>query len=89
MTSTGQFTPPGTTGTQLLDQAITDFADAAALLPASWDDANRGRVTRMELMACLENLLCSGLRLQTLRPTIPLQPAHLIIFQAWISCQIR
>ena len=46
VTSTDQFTPPGTTGTQLLDQAITDFADAAALLPTSWDDANRGRVTK-------------------------------------------
>ncbi|MDP4214243.1 MAG: RagB/SusD family nutrient uptake outer membrane protein [Bacteroidota bacterium] len=46
VTNSSQFTPPGTTGTQLLDQAITDFTDAAALLPVSWDDANRGRVTR-------------------------------------------
>ena len=45
VTSSGQFTPPGTTGTQLLDQAINDFTQAAALLPISWDDANRGRVT--------------------------------------------
>lgn len=45
ITSTSQFTPPGTTGTQLLDQAIKDFSDAALLLPASWDVANRGRVT--------------------------------------------
>jgi starch-binding outer membrane protein, SusD/RagB family len=37
--------PSSTTGTQLLDQAISDFAAAAALLPASWNDANRGRVT--------------------------------------------
>jgi hypothetical protein len=41
-----QFTPPGTTGTQLLDQAILDFTEAASLLPASWDAANRGRVTK-------------------------------------------
>lgn len=43
--NTSQFTPPGTTGTQLLDQAIKDFTEAASLLPASWDAANRGRVT--------------------------------------------
>jgi tetratricopeptide (TPR) repeat protein len=36
---------PGTTGTQLLDQAISDFTEAAGLLPASWDAANRGRAT--------------------------------------------
>src|SRR5678816_2478502 len=35
-----------TTGTQLLDQAISDFTAAAGLLPESWDDANRGRVTQ-------------------------------------------
>lgn len=46
VTSSDQFTPPGTTATQLLDQAITDFTEAAALLPTSWDDANRGRVTQ-------------------------------------------
>lgn len=40
-----QFTPPGTTGTQLLDQAIKDFSEAASLLPATWEAANRGRVT--------------------------------------------
>ena len=43
--SADQFTPPGTTGTQLLDQAIKDFTEAATLLPLSWDAANRGRVT--------------------------------------------
>ncbi len=43
--SPDQFTPPGTTGTQLLDQAITDFTEAGTLLPATWDAANRGRVT--------------------------------------------
>lgn len=45
VTSSDQFTPPGTTGTQLLDQAIADFTEAANLLPASWNAANRGRVT--------------------------------------------
>jgi hypothetical protein len=45
VTSTSQFTPTGTTGTQLLDQAIKDFSEAASLLPATWDAANRGRVT--------------------------------------------
>ncbi|HEV8507772.1 MAG TPA: RagB/SusD family nutrient uptake outer membrane protein [Chitinophagaceae bacterium] len=45
VTSDDQFTPPGTTGTQLLDQAISDFSAAAGLLPATWDDADRGRVT--------------------------------------------
>ena len=43
--SSDQFTPPGTTGTQLLDQAIKDFTEAETLLPATWDVANRGRVT--------------------------------------------
>ena len=45
VTSSDQFTPPGTTGTQLLDQAISDFGEAADLLPASWDAGFRGRVT--------------------------------------------
>ena len=46
VTGTDQFTPPGTTGTQLLDQAIDDFTKAATLLPSSWDDANKGRATK-------------------------------------------
>jgi len=37
---------PSSQGTQLLDQAIQDFTDAAELLPASWDDQNRGRATK-------------------------------------------
>jgi starch-binding outer membrane protein, SusD/RagB family len=37
--------PPNSTGTQLLDQAITDLDQAAQLLPASWNAANKGRVT--------------------------------------------
>src|SRR6266498_1946176 len=46
ITSEDQFTPPGTTGTQLLDQAISDLTEAVSLLPQSWDDANRGRVIK-------------------------------------------
>jgi starch-binding outer membrane protein, SusD/RagB family len=37
--------PSNSTGTQLLDQAIADLAEAAQLLPASWNAANKGRVT--------------------------------------------
>ncbi|MFT3950119.1 MAG: RagB/SusD family nutrient uptake outer membrane protein [Agriterribacter sp.] len=46
ITSSDQFTPPGTKGTELLDQAILDFEEAATLLPDSWDETNRGRVTK-------------------------------------------
>jgi starch-binding outer membrane protein, SusD/RagB family len=38
--------PPNTTGTQLLDQAISDFSQAASLLPPSWGDEDLGRVTK-------------------------------------------
>jgi hypothetical protein len=37
--------PSNSTGTQLLDQAISDLALAITLLPATWDAANKGRVT--------------------------------------------
>jgi hypothetical protein len=40
-----QTTPPSSTGTQLLDQAVTDLTEAANLLPATWSAENRGRVT--------------------------------------------
>ncbi len=46
VTSTSQFTPPNTTGTQLLDQAIADFTKAASLLPQDWNAANKGRATK-------------------------------------------
>lgn len=36
---------PSSKNNELLDQAIADFQQAAALLPASWDANNRGRVT--------------------------------------------
>jgi tetratricopeptide (TPR) repeat protein len=45
VTTSSQFFPAGTTGTQMLDQAIDDFTKAAALLPPTWDAANRGRAT--------------------------------------------
>jgi tetratricopeptide (TPR) repeat protein len=45
VTSTSQFYPSNSTGTQLLDQAIADFSEAADLLPASWDASNTGRAT--------------------------------------------
>lgn len=35
VSSQEQFTPPGSTGNQLLDQAIKDFTEAATLLPAN------------------------------------------------------
>ncbi len=38
--------PPSSTGTQLLDQAILDLTEAATLLPTSWAEAQRGRVTK-------------------------------------------
>ncbi len=37
--------PPNSTGTQLLDQAITDLTEAATLLPDAWDAGNAGRAT--------------------------------------------
>ncbi|GAB3316913.1 RagB/SusD family nutrient uptake outer membrane protein [Larkinella ripae] len=43
--SPDQITPPSSKDTELLDQAIKDLTEAATLLPASWDAANRGRVT--------------------------------------------
>ncbi len=45
ISGTDGITQPGSEGTQLLDQAIADLQEAAGLLPLSWDDANRGRIT--------------------------------------------
>lgn len=36
---------PSSKDSELLDQAIKDFTEAASLLPASWSETNRGRVT--------------------------------------------
>ena len=38
--------PPNTTGTELLDQAVLDFTQAIELLPENWDDSNIGRATK-------------------------------------------
>ncbi|MCY7350375.1 MAG: RagB/SusD family nutrient uptake outer membrane protein [Cytophagaceae bacterium] len=46
ITSTDKITPPNSKDTELVDQAIKDFTDAAGLVPAKWDDANRGRITQ-------------------------------------------
>ena len=43
--SPDQFYPVNSTGTQLLDQAIADFTEAATLLPDTWSEADRGRAT--------------------------------------------
>lgn len=45
VTSTDQFTPENSSGTQLLEQAIADFTEAASLLPSGWGSANAGRAT--------------------------------------------
>ncbi len=39
-------TPPNSSGTELLDQAINDFDAAAGLLPDSWGASDRGRPTK-------------------------------------------
>jgi hypothetical protein len=43
--STDQFTPSNTSGTELLEQAIADFTEAASLLPQAWGATDRGRAT--------------------------------------------
>lgn len=45
VTSADQFTPSNTSGTQLLDQAIADFTEAATLLPQNWGTTNAGRAS--------------------------------------------
>ncbi|HET6557892.1 MAG TPA: RagB/SusD family nutrient uptake outer membrane protein [Prolixibacteraceae bacterium] len=49
--------PPSATGTQLLDQAIADLKEAAALLPVSWDAVNQGRVTRNSALGLAGKIL--------------------------------
>jgi len=44
--STSELNQPESKGTELLDQAIKDFGDAAGLLPASWGANDRGRVSK-------------------------------------------
>lgn len=49
--------PAGSTGTQLLDQAIADLTQAAGLLPNSWPAADRGRITNNAANALLGKAL--------------------------------
>jgi starch-binding outer membrane protein, SusD/RagB family len=46
VTSLSETRPPSSTGNQLLDQAITDLTEAATLLPTTWAEEQRGRVTK-------------------------------------------
>jgi starch-binding outer membrane protein, SusD/RagB family len=43
--STDQMSPPSSKGTELLDQAIKDFTEAASLLPTTWAASDVGRAT--------------------------------------------
>ena len=45
ITALGNLYPAESSGTELLDQAITDLTEAAGLLPATWGGTQRGRVT--------------------------------------------
>jgi starch-binding outer membrane protein, SusD/RagB family len=55
---------PGSTGNQMLDQAITDLQEAVALLPAGWPEKFAGRVTKDGasglLGKCLVTRACYG-----------------------------
>lgn len=44
-TTPDQLNPPSSKGTELLDQAIKDFTEAAGLLPTSWGTGDIGRAT--------------------------------------------
>lgn len=46
ITTSDKINPESSDGIQLLDQAIADFTAAVSLLPSSWSDINRGRVTK-------------------------------------------
>lgn len=46
LTAASEWTSPESQGTQMLDQAITDFTDAASLLPATWPASDAGRATK-------------------------------------------
>lgn len=50
-------TPPSSTGTQLLDQAIVDFTEAATLLPDAWPEGDRGRVFKSSARGMLAKAL--------------------------------
>ncbi len=44
--STPEIQPEGHTGTEVYEQAISDFTKAQELLPEQWDDTNVGRATK-------------------------------------------
>src|SRR5690606_22009064 len=50
-------TPESSTGTQLLDQAIADFTEAAVLLPDAWAPIDRGRVFKSSANGMLAKAL--------------------------------
>lgn len=47
---------PPSEGFQMLDNAIASLEEAAGLLPESWDDANRGRITKNSAYGLLVKL---------------------------------
>lgn len=49
--------PANSSGTELLDQAAIDLRLAIDLLPDSWDDANKGRVTKNSARGMLAKVL--------------------------------
>lgn len=49
--------PPSSTGTELLDVAITDLVSAIELLPDSWTDEQKGRVTKNSARALAGKIL--------------------------------
>ena len=55
--STAQFNLPSSTGNELLSQSVSDLTRAAGLLPASWDNVNKGRVTINSAYALLGKVL--------------------------------
>jgi len=57
ITSLDNAYPPSCTGTQMLDQAITDLQEAATLLPPSWNATNKGRVTKNSALGLVGKVL--------------------------------
>lgn len=49
--STPGMQPEGHTGAEIYAQAIADFTEAEAILPAEWDSANKGRATKGAALA--------------------------------------
>lgn len=55
--TTDEAYPGPSSGTDLLDQAITDLKEAAELLPNSWNEENVGRVTKNSAYGMLGKIL--------------------------------